>query len=72
VRTFAGLPTFSFTDGSLLPGGSIRAVHLSELRDALTAARNAISMPIAFSPEPPAVGGVVKSTHVEELRAGVR
>lgn len=72
VRTFAGLTAFSFNDGSMLPGAPIRAMHLTELRDALTAARTAIGMPMSFSPEPPAPGTVVKSTHVEEIRAGVR
>jgi hypothetical protein len=71
VRTFAGLPAFSFTD-AIAAGTRIRALHLTQLRDALTEARNAIGMPMAFSPAAPAVGTPIRASHIEELRAGVR
>jgi hypothetical protein len=71
VRAFAELSAFPFTD-TTLAGAGIRALHLTELRDALTQARNAVGMPMAFSPQAPAIGGPVLSTHVEEIRAGVQ
>jgi hypothetical protein len=70
VRTFAGLTAFTFTDATLA-GTPIHALHLTELREALTSARNAIGMPMTFGPAP-AIGGAIKSTHLEEIRAGVR
>lgn len=70
VRTFAGLSAFPFTD-TTLTNLSPRALHFTEVREALTQARNAIGMPMAFGTAP-APDTLIRATHIEELRAGVR
>jgi hypothetical protein len=70
VRTFAGLTPFPFTDTTPL---FARAIHIAELRSALSQARSAIGMPVTFT-DPTLTAGqsVMRAVHVEELRSGVR
>jgi hypothetical protein len=71
VRSFAGLPAFTFTDTDLA-GAPVRALHLTELRDALSEARTAIGIPMTFSSPGPVAGAPIRASDIEELRAGVR
>lgn len=68
VRTFAGLPAFSYTN-TVAPGQRIRRADLTETRTALAQARSAIGLPaIAFTDAAPAN---IRAVHVTELRGGV-
>jgi hypothetical protein len=70
VRTFAGLTPFTFTDTTPV---FARAIHIAELRTALSQARSAIGMPVTFT-DPTLTPGqsVMRAVHVEELRNAVR
>jgi hypothetical protein len=53
--------------------GIVQASHLTILRDGLNALRTAIgSPPITFTETLAAGATVIKASHVEEMRAGVR
>ncbi|HYI12474.1 MAG TPA: FG-GAP-like repeat-containing protein [Thermoanaerobaculia bacterium] len=71
VRAFAGLAPASFTD-PVLTGQRIRAIHVMDLRTALSQARSAIAMPLGFS-DPALTARVtpVRALHVQQIREGV-
>lgn len=72
LRATAGLPTSTFTDGSLA-GVLVRAIHIQELRDALSAARTAAALSnISFTDHPLTAGATIRAAHVGEIRAGVK
>jgi hypothetical protein len=75
VRALAGFTAAAFTDPSLGAGGAIEAVHLTELRSALTEARESLALPLA----PPFDDGTitpgvtpVKVAHPGQLRSSVQ
>ena len=72
VRTFAGLPTFSWSSASLA-GQPISAIDVQELRTALADARSAIGLPaMAFTDSTLIAGStIIRAAHITELRAGV-
>ncbi|HEY0156309.1 MAG TPA: M57 family metalloprotease [Thermoanaerobaculia bacterium] len=60
--------TVAFTDASIVPGMTIRAVHLTELRTAVNAVRASVGLaPAAWTDANPA-GVRVKAVHIRELR----
>lgn len=68
VRTFAGLPAFSYTN-AVAPGQRIRRADLTEMRTALAEARSAIGLPpVAVTDATPTS---IRAVHVQELRTGV-
>ena len=70
LRTFAGMPAMTFTDGTPAGGIFVRASHITDLRDALNAARAALGAPpISFS-DPILVPGStpIRTIHVQEIR----
>ncbi len=72
VRGLAGLSAASFTDPTLTSAIFIKAVHLTDLRNALDPARSNLGLPpMAYTDSTP-TGVVVKATHFQELRTGVR
>jgi hypothetical protein len=71
VRTFAGLPAFSYTN-AIVPGGPFRVTDIRDTRAALAEARAAIGLPpIAFTDNVLTPGtSIMRAAHVNELRAG--
>ena len=68
VRKFAGLTPFTFT---LHP--VVQAVHVAELRTAISEARSALGMPVTFTdPVLTARTSVIRAVHIQELRNAVR
>jgi hypothetical protein len=64
--------TVAFSNEPLQAGvTNIRATHVSELRTAVTAVRNAAGLPPASFTDPVLDGVVVKAVHVTELRAAL-
>jgi RHS repeat-associated protein len=58
-----------FTDNPLVPGvTAIKAIHLTELRDAVNQARAQAGLSAAIWTDAPLTGVLVKATHVVELR----
>ena len=56
-----------------VPGATVKAIHVTELRARLDEARAAIGVPAMVYTDPSlAAGDVVKAVHVQELRAGVK
>ena len=76
ARAACKLPHAPWTDGRITPGETpVRAVHLMELRTALTQAYTACSLPPPTYTDPVIVRGVtpIKAVHWTELRdAGIR
>ena len=73
MRTTAGLSAASFTDPS--PAGVlVKTVHVQELRTALNAARAALGLATMAFTDPTLVANttLVKASHFQELRTGVR
>lgn len=72
LRSAAGLPAFTFTNGSLT-GMQIRAVHLTELRTAVNEARAALGLTAIAFTDPTITPGVTppKAVHINELRTAV-
>ena len=66
------LSPVTFTDPSLSSGSIIKAVHISELRAALSTARSAMSLPTSYTDDPLAPGMLLKASHVREIRDGVK
>jgi hypothetical protein len=67
-RRRVGLPEFAFADPEPT---TIRALHMTELRDAVAEARSARGLPVEFT-EPVARGSVVRAQHLAEVtRAAV-
>lgn len=63
--------TVIFTDGPLMAGVVVKAVHLSQLRTAVNAVRELAGLP-AFSFTDPAIAGTtIKAVHLTELRAAI-
>jgi len=66
-----GLAVFGWTDASLA-GGTVKAIHVSELRTALGEAYTSAGFtPPTFSDEPLVAGTTVKVLHVHELRDAI-
>ncbi|HEX6639591.1 MAG TPA: hypothetical protein VF215_00690, partial [Thermoanaerobaculia bacterium] len=74
LRATAGLTPATFTDPTLTSSIRVKAVHLQELRTALTAARSAFGMSAISFTDATLIAGAteVKSTHVQDLRNGVK
>lgn len=74
LRATAGLTPATFTDPTFTSSIRVKAVHLQELRTALTAARSAFGMSAITLTDATLIAGAtkVKSTHVQELRNGVK
>jgi len=74
VRTLAALGAGSYTDPALSGGAtSIRRLHVIDLRTALDAARSSLSLSALTYGESITAGSTTfKSSHLDELRAGVR
>jgi hypothetical protein len=72
LRSAANLGAYSFAD-TMASGLTIKALHLTQLRDAVNDARSAFSTgAITFSQSPPAVGGLIRASHINDLRGGVQ
>ncbi|MGA9767576.1 MAG: galactose oxidase-like domain-containing protein [Blastocatellia bacterium] len=72
VRATAGLPQVSWTDASL-SGVSIKAVHITELRQNLNQALQAMGFAIPlYTDQTLNPGLIVKRAHVEDVRQAVR
>ena len=72
LRTAAGLGPFTFSDTSL-SGLALQALHLQELRTALTGARSALGLPTPYTdPVLVPTTTVVKAIHFQELRSAVK
>ena len=71
VRTFAGLPAFSYTN-PIVPHSPFRVTDIRDTRAALAEARAAIGLPaIAFTDSVLTPGtSIMRAAHVNELRAG--
>jgi hypothetical protein len=67
-RRSVGLPEFTFTDP--VPK-TIRAQHVTELRDAVAEARSAHGLPVDFT-QPVSRGGVVRAQHLAEITDAAR
>jgi hypothetical protein len=73
LRQDLGLASFTWTDPSLAPGTTARAVHLQELRAALQQAYLVAghSPPVFTDPSLVAGGSTIRSAHIRELRGAV-
>lgn len=73
MRSAAGLGAATFTDASLA-SVLVKKVHVEELRTALNAARTALGLSAIAFTDPTLVANttLVKTSHIEELRSGVR
>ena len=72
VRTLAGTGPFGFTDPTL-SGIPIKAIHLTQLRNQLDAARSSLTLSQAIYSTPAvSAGGVVRKANIDDLRIGVR
>lgn len=72
VRVAAGMAPATFTD-ALAAGVLIKLVHISELRSNLNAARAAIGVPALQYTDPSLPAGtLVKASHIQVLRSGVK
>ncbi len=72
LRVTRRLNQFPWTDPAIETGATpIWAVHMMELRTALEQAYNAAGQSLAFSSEPPRVGGYIRAAHINELRRAV-
>ena len=73
IRTTAALGAFPFTD-AVVPGTIVKAVHIAELRTAIDQARTALGLPAMAYTDAPLLAGttLVKATHVQQLRNGVK
>lgn len=61
--------TILFTDDPLARGVIVKAVHLAELRTAVSAVRVAAGLPpVSGFTDPPARGVIIKAVHIVELR----
>ncbi|HEV7768742.1 MAG TPA: M12 family metallo-peptidase [Thermoanaerobaculia bacterium] len=73
VRTLASLGAGSYTDPSLAVGVTgIKAVHINDLRTALNQARSALALSAVSYGETVAAGVSIKTSHITELRNGVK
>lgn len=74
VRTLAGEVAASFTDPVLVAGSAAKALHITELRAALDEARSTLALAAQTYADPTITGGstLVKTSHMNELRNGVR
>jgi hypothetical protein len=68
LRTLAGLPPMSFSEGAPVAGAFVRPSHVTELRDAINAARAALGAPQYVWSGTPVSGGFVRATDVQQLR----
>lgn len=73
VRTLASLGAGSYTDPSLTVGATgIKAVHINDLRTALNQARSALALSTITYGETITAGVSIKTSHITELRNGVK
>lgn len=63
--------TVMFADDPLAPGGIVRAVHLSQLRTAVSAVRAQATLAPATYTDAAAAGVMVKAVHITELRTAL-
>jgi hypothetical protein len=68
LRTLAGLPRMTFTEGAPAIGAFVRPSHVLELRDAINAARAALGAPQVIWSGTPVSGGFVRASDVQQLR----
>jgi manganese oxidase len=62
----------TFTDGALTAGSTpVRAVHFTELRQAVDSVRRAAGLPGASWTDPVLAGATVKGVHMQEMRDGL-
>lgn len=73
VRQVAGLGAFAWMDETL-SGTAIKAVHIQELRTALNEARSVLGLSLASFGEPSITPRttVVRASHIQEIRAGLK
>ena len=72
LRQRANLSGFAWTDPVITPGVTpVRAVHTEELRTAVSVVPPVIGQPAPSFSEAIAVGGIVKASHLTELRGVV-
>lgn len=60
-----------FTDAALAPGTPIQTAHFDELRTAVNAMRKAAALTAASWTDPSLSNGIVKTTHVIQLRSAL-
>jgi hypothetical protein len=73
VRTLAGLAGGTYTDSSLTAGVTkVKTLHVTDLRTALDAARSALTLSAVTYSEAITTSTTIKTTHVSELRNGVK
>ena len=58
----------SFSEGAPVAGAFVRPSHVTELRDAINAARAALGAPQYTWSGTPVSGGFVRATDVQQLR----
>ena len=69
MRASTGLAPASFTDPVLSTSTIIQAVHVSDLRTALSAARAALGLTTVCTDDPLVAGStIVKTAHFQEIR----
>ena len=66
VRAAAGLPAFSFTDPSL-EGLPVKAIHITELRSAITAAMNVAGAPTPVFDEITPRVTIIRAQHIFDI-----
>jgi hypothetical protein len=72
VRMLSGLAAVTLTD-TALAGVAPKALHIVELRDALSDARSALVLPPwPYSTPAPVAGQSFAAAHINDLRGGVR
>ncbi len=67
LRSVAGLPLFAFDE--TYQEGTIRAVHLESLRNALKEARETLGMSSPGYTDAVLAGAPVKAVHIQEIRS---
>jgi hypothetical protein len=63
--------TILFQDDPLVPGTTARAAHVSQLRQAVNAARSLAGLSALTFPDPAVAGAVIRANHLVELRGAV-
>ena len=73
MRTLAGAGAGSYADPTLTSGVTVKAAHITDLRNALAGARLTLTLPAATYTAPTITAGLpVSAAHINELRAAVR
>ena len=63
--------TIFFEDDPLVAGTTAKAVHLSQLRQAVNAVRSLAGLSVLTFPDPAVPGAVIRASHLVELRSAV-